>query len=60
MVLVCRLILEDHVMKLSLSLMDKSPSSQVTTLESLEVIATLVVQIILVCYVILQDYMMKQ
>ena len=41
-VLVCQVISQDHLMKLSCDFMDRSPSRQVTILQSLMAIATVV------------------
>ena len=53
MILVCHVILQDHVIKRSCDFMDRSPSRKVTILPSLVAIGTLVVEMLLVCHVIL-------
>ena len=53
MILVCHVILQDHVIERSCDFMDRSPSRKVTILPSLVAIGTLVVEMLLVCHVIL-------
>ena len=59
MVLVCHVISLDNVIKRSCGFMSRSPSKQVTILQSVVAIATLVVEF-LVCHVISQDHVIKR
>ena len=61
-ILVCHLIIQDHVIKMPFDLIGRSPSWQVTVLSRLVATDTLVGEIycFLVCHVISKDHLIKE
>ena len=60
MVLVCQVILQDHMTKRSRNIMGRSPSRLVTILVSFVIVGTGSGDVmVLVCHVILQDHVIK-
>ena len=59
MLLVCHVILQDHMIKEYSNIMGENSSWQIPNLPCLVAIGTVKVKMILVCHMILQEHMIK-